>query len=395
MAQTEPSALKPPTLRLTDGGPAATLFHHLRLDHSGRKRDVARVALIFALGTWLPLVLLSGFDGVLFKGTHIPLLYDFGPHVRFLFSLPVLILADIPIANRVQRTMDHLVTGGLIPKHQEQDFIALIEKSIRLRDSRVAAALLIFITAGFEWWAVSSQLRLGVGTWMVPAAGGTFSQAGCWFAFVSLPIYQFIVLRWGYRIIVWGYFFSGLAKLDLLLTATHPDGAGGIGFLGRSIVPFGAIGLSLSAVFSATIASRVLFAGEDIYRELPGYGVIAAFSLAIAVGPLLFFMPKLYALRYQGLAQYGMLATAYTRAFQARWITPGAAEDAELLGNADIQSLADLGNSYQIIQDMKLVPVTPLNLIGVTLPSLIPALPLAAIMMPLGDLLRTLAQVIL
>lgn len=344
--QIEPEPLERMTLNLTEGGPVADLFERLMLTHEGRARDAVRVAQIVALGSWLPLVFLAAIDGVLFSGQHFPLLYDFGQHVRFLFSLPILILADIPIGEQVQSTISQLISGGLVAKEKERDFAAVIESSIRLRDSWLTTAMLIGIIIALGWWTVSSQMHLGNGTWMEPVAGGSFSKAGYWYAFVALPVYQFFVLRWGFRIIVWGSFCFRLAKMDLLLTATHPDRAGGIGFLGRSIVPFGMIGLALSAVSSTTIAARVLFAGEDFYRELPGYGILVALILGVAIGSLLFFSPKLVALKYEGLKQYSRLATAYTLAFQRRWLSPDAVRHEDLLGSADIQSLADLGNSF-------------------------------------------------
>jgi hypothetical protein len=208
-----------------------------------------------------------------------------------------------------------------------------------------------------------------------------------------LPIYQFILLRWGYRIIVWGYLLSKIARMDLHLTATHPDRAGGLGFIGRSIVPFGLIGLILGAVLSATIASRVLFGGESLSAMLPTYGVLVALSLMISIGPILFFIPKLHRLKHQGLSQYSKLATIYTLDFQKKWIVPEAASDETLLGSADIQSLADLGNSFQIIEEMKLVPMSRINLLTALALNVIPALPLALTVMPLKDILHKLIQI--
>jgi hypothetical protein len=181
--------------------------------------------------------------------------------------------------------------------------------------------------------------------------------------------------------------------MDLRLMPTHPDGAGGIGFLGRTIVPFGTIGLALSAVLSATIAPRVMFGGENIYVELPAYVVLVALSLIIAIGPILFFAPKLYAVKHHGLQTYGALATSYTRQFDAKWITHETATDEPLLGTGDIQSLADLGNSFQIIEKMRLVPVTKEHLVGLAAPNLIPAVFLAATEVPLDQLFHTLMRI--
>jgi hypothetical protein len=389
----EPLAASSFTLSLTDGGPAYELFRRLRLVQSGRRGDAIRIAIVLALGTWLPLVILCLSEGLAFGGSQIPLLYDFEPHVRFLFALPVLILAEITVGQRIRDTVRHFVDSGLVAREDEERFVTIIEDTIRFRDSRVATVILVLLTVGFEWHSIATQIHLGVGTWVRPVVGGPLSSAGYWYAIVAVPIYQFIILRWGYRIVVWGRFLAALARMDLRLMPTHPDEAGGIGFLGRTIVPFGTIGLALSAVLSASIAPRVMFAGENIYAELPVYGVLIAASLIISIGPLLFFTPRLHALKHQGLAKYGTLATTYTQQFHAKWVTHTTPTDEPLLGTGDIQSLADLGNSYQVIQKMKLVPVAKEHLFGAVAPPLIPAVFLATTVVPLDKILQTLMKV--
>jgi hypothetical protein len=361
--------------------------------HSGRRGDAIRIAIVLALGTWLPLVILCLSEGLAFGGPRIPLLYDFEPHVRFLFALPILILAEITVGQRVRQTVAQFLDAGLVAKADEGQFVAIIEKTIRFRDSRIATFILVLLTAGFEWHTITTQVNLDVGTWMRPVVGGSLSDAGYWYAIVALPIYQFIILRWGYRIVVWGRFLAALARMDLRLAPTHPDEAGGIAFLGRTIVPFGAIGFALSAVLSATAAPRVMFAGENIYTELPVYGVLVAISLIISIGPLLFFTPKLHELKHRGLEQYGTLATAYTQQFHAKWVKHTIPTDEPLLGTADIQSLADLGNSFQIIEKMNVVPVAKEHLLGVVAPPLVPAVLLATTVVPLDKILDTLMKI--
>ena len=56
-----------------------------------------------------------------------------------------------------------------------------------------------------------------------------------------------------------------------------------------------------------------------------------------------------------GLREYGLLAQRYVLEFDRKWLRGGAAEDEAFVGSADIQSLADLGNSFEIVSGMKLV----------------------------------------
>jgi hypothetical protein len=57
----------------------------------------------------------------------------------------------------------------------------------------------------------------------------------------------------------------------------------------------------------------------------------------------------------KGLAEYGLLAQRYVESFEQKWVRDPAPSE-ELLGAADIQSLADLGNSYDIVREMRPVP---------------------------------------
>jgi hypothetical protein len=82
--------------------------------------------------------------------------------------------------------------------------------------------------------------------------------------------------------------------------------------------------------------------------------LIGFFALMI-LGPLTMFTPQLSRVKRIGLSEYGTLSTAYVAEFDQKWIR-GRTNGAELLGSSDIQSLADLGNSYAVVREMQLVP---------------------------------------
>jgi hypothetical protein len=56
------------------------------------------------------------------------------------------------------------------------------------------------------------------------------------------------------------------------------------------------------------------------------------------------------------LAEYGLLAQRYVESFQQKWVRRDPSTSAELLGAADIQSLADLSNCYALVRDMRSIP---------------------------------------
>src|SRR5262249_29522545 len=116
--------------------------------------------------------------------------------------------------------------------------------------------------------------------------------------------------------------------------------------------------------------------------------------LVVFAGPMLIFVPKLIALKQRGLLEYGTLGSRYTQEFHRKWIGKTDPGNEPILGTGDIQSLADLGNSFQIIRQMRIIPVEPSDFIAMVLPGVIPALPLAATVMPVGEIVKGLLKLV-
>jgi hypothetical protein len=94
------------------------------------------------------------------------------------------------------------------------------------------------------------------------------------------------------------------------------------------------------------------------------------------------------------LAEYGALATRYVEGFERKWIHGGAGSE-PLLGSADIQSLADLGNSYGLVQQMRVMPFGLQDLTRLVAATAVPLLPLGLTVFPLDELLMRLVKLLL
>jgi hypothetical protein len=108
-------------------------------------------------------------------------------------------------------------------------------------------------------------------------------------------------------------------------------------------------------MLAGLVASRVLYRGESLLSfKLQLGGFVVFFVLAI-LGPLLMFTPRMADAKRKGLADYGQVAQGYVDRFEEKWVlnTPPSEE---VLGSGDIQSLADLNNSYDIVRGMRAVP---------------------------------------
>jgi hypothetical protein len=142
------------------------------------------------------------------------------------------------------------------------------------------------------------------------------------------------------------------------------------------------------------MANRIFYAGAKLPEfKLELVGLVAVMVFAI-LGPLLVFVPKLAAARRAGLREYGTLAQRYTREFDHKWLRGGAPADELLIGSADIQSLADLGNSFAVVEEMRLVPFTMRTVLQLAVITLLPVAPLLLTMIPLEELLVRLLKIV-
>jgi hypothetical protein len=379
---------------LTEGGPGTAFMKRLRLIHPEMGTGSARTALILMALIWLPLCVLCLIEGLAFGGVKLPFFYDFAAHTRFLLAVPVLVLADIPVGARLRQVVRHFLTAGLIREKDLSKFGGVLLDTLRFRDARAAELTLLVLAYVGTYNAVSGFTLQSGSTWFKAQPGHGLTLVGYWYAFVALPIFQFLMLRWVYRMVVWSRFLWKISKFDLLFTPTHPDAAGGLAFIGKGLIPFGVILFALSAVVSSGIASRILFSGGRLEDYQWSYVALFVLFLLVFAGPTLIFVPKLIVLKQRGLLEYGTLGSRYTQAFHRKWIEEAESSTESMLGSGDIQSLADLGNSFEIIRKLRIVPVELSDFIAMVLPGLIPALPLAATVMPVGEIIKGLLKLV-
>jgi len=106
------------------------------------------------------------------------------------------------------------------------------------------------------------------------------------------------------------------------------------------------------------------------------------------------FTPRLDRVKRSGSAEYGLLANRYLFGFEAKWIQGGVPETGELLGTPGIQSLADPGNSYSFVRQMRLVPFGVDDIVRLAAFTAAPLLPLTLMIWSVEELLTRLIKVI-
>jgi hypothetical protein len=357
---------------------------------------VNRRITVSLLLTWVPLALLSALSGTLASGVAVPFLLDL-TNLRLLVALPLMIGAEVFIHRRMRKVAQNFIDHGLISPTDQPRFEALIARTMWLRNSVVAELLMLVMsfTGGYALWR--SFVTLGqIDTWYVVVRDGStsFTRAGYWLAFVSLPIARFILLRWYYRLFVWYTFAWSVARFSLKLNPLHPDRAGGLGFLEQSVIAFAPILVAQSILLSSVIGDRIWHAGAklpDFQLEIVGFVVI---QMLVVLLPMLFFFVRMVEAKLVAYREMSLFASKYTGDFRRKWLTEAESFVDPLLGSADIQSLADLSNSFEIVRGMRALPVDKSILWRLLVPIGAPLAPLVLTMIPIDELVRRLIDLL-
>ncbi len=380
------------------GGPIQ-LFGERLADRWGWKHSVRVRIIAFLAVTWLPLLLLALLEGrALTADPAGSLLLDFSTYARFFLAVPLLVVAELIVGPRLKAAALQLVRGGFVRPEDYPAFEQAIARAAKRRESAWAELILVVIALTGSWMFTTEAVAGGtIATWRSassPESRLGVSLTAIWYRVVALPILQFFWYRWLWRLLVWAGFLWTVSRLNLNLVATHADQAGGLGFLGTAHLSLGIFAVALSLVMSAETAFLMVFRDADIKSFQIPFAVLLLFVEVMFLGPLLMFVPVLTRARLAGLRDYSQLVTRYNREFHKKWILGQGPADERLLGSADIQSLADLGQSFEYIRGMKVVPFSLRVALQLAVVASLPCLPLVLLVMPIGTLLELLTKAV-
>ncbi len=377
-----------PAFSLVRGGPFHALMRAAGLARGDGRDPVRRALVLGALG-WVPLAALETAGRVTTHHWDV-LMRDPSVHVRLLVAVPLLCAAEEILHARSVRCVDRFVVADFVPDGLPA-ILAVLSRATRLRDSFVE--ILLAIAA----WASGVAALAGV----VPesallhgaAAAAAPSIARVWWLTVAVPVSNFLFLRALWRWAIWSWVMGSFARLDVRPVALHPDRRGGLEFLGEPCVAFALVVMSLTSVLTGSWGARIVFEGAPIKAFGPVLASIAALSMAVTFAPTCLFTPCMQRARHQAVRDYSELALAYSRLFHAKWID--LHETRDLLGTADIQSMADLANVIDRVFGMMVVPFTRRQVFIVLVAALLPVVPLVLATVPHEELWRHARELVL
>jgi hypothetical protein len=187
------------------------------------------------------------------------------------------------------------------------------------------------------------------------------------------------------QILIWFWFLLRVSRLKLHLSYLHTDRARGLGFVGGSSLACDPLLFAHSALLSGLVASRIFYNGGSLFSSELTILSYVFLSVLVVLAPLFFFTPQLILSKRRGLARYGNFASGFVTDFQEKWLR-SEVNDVPMLASEDIQSLADLDNSFTVVREMRAVPISPHDIFLLFVITIVPFLPLLLTIMPLDQL---------
>jgi hypothetical protein len=371
------------------GGPLIKLGVRVSLVRKGT--NSIRLGLVLGLATWIILIFLSLMQGSIQKIFSLQFLAG---HVRFLVVIPLFFVCESWVAPSMAEFIGNITNSGLVPESERALLDNVMRRITRMKDFWLVEALLILFTFVLPHFGLSGIMhgKTSNAAWIFEQAGGNVNMANAYYAWFCLPLFRFLMLRWIWHLGLWCLFLYRLNRLHLRLLPTHPDGAGGIGYLEVVQEHFTPLAFAFAALESATFAEDISSGSlpfEALYYLIP---FVLLLNLFFFIGPMFLFSAKLWRCKVNGLNEYMVMAHHYVEAFDQTWLRDKNVTGQSQLGTGDIQSLADLTNSVNVIKNMRIVPSSRSLFMAFTISVFVPFLPFVFMKLNFSELMVKLFE---
>jgi hypothetical protein len=381
---------------IADGGPFVALQQRLGLLEAKAASAPRRAAILVAIAFGVPLLLAIAAGDAWGPAAERPFLLDWGIWARFVLAIAVFVLMERLVNERLKVHLRQFAETPLLAPAAMPDAAEAVARALRRRDLPQAEVVCVILAYAITLGGTVALRGSATTAWLVEGAGDALrlSAAGWWVMLVSNPLFWFLLLRWLWRHLVWGLLLHDIARLELRTVVTHPDGLGGLAFIGQYPNAFAALVFAMSAVLGAAIAN----AFQHDALELSGYGYMMGTWLVMVLAlfglPLLAFARPLAALKRQALLASTAAATRHFR----------AAERATLGGNltaaADAADTAvgDIPNptaTYTAAKKLRILPFSREALVPVAAAALVPLVLAGSTRLPFAELWKIARKLLL
>ncbi len=366
------------------GGLIWKIIDRTKYDSRSLKYKVAMV-IGLALVCWLPLAVIS-FIQLGSEQFYQLFIRDIATHVRFLLVLPILLFARRSLNISFNNMLSIFHESKIIDHENAEGFQKVIDWLMRWRNSWLVDILLILLVYS-AFFVQQKSLITPTGNyapWLL--YHNKITGAGWWYLVFSLPIIQLLLYRWLYTILLWIIFLRKISKLDLHLSALHPDGMGGLGFLKYTQLGYVPVAFAFSSLTAGALNNMIIFSATSVQDYKVFIGSLLIFVLLLFILPLLVFVPLLSAVKRKYFITYSMQAWPFARKYEEELI------DFYKTGESKPDSSwhVDMADSFEKTASMKIVLIDKTIMVAFVVAVVLPFIAVVAQEIPLKDILVTL-----
>lgn len=378
------------------GGPFYDLQKRIRLIREDHKNSFRRAALFVVLA-WVVPLLLSLYEGNAWgRFEDKPYLLHLSVWARYFISVGIFIAMEPTVGRWLAEVLKRLVQTDLIAPGSKDRTAKVVTRALNLRNSYSSELVCALIALLFAALSAFNLHENDPHSWMFrPGAQQTeLSLAGWWNFIISAPIFHFLLVRWGWRLIIWGKLLHDLSGLDLRLVVTHPDGFGGIGFLGEYPNAYTPFIFAISCVDAAAVAE--LMQRGSINATTYAYymaGWLVFIHVLISL-PLFAFSGTLSNLKNKTLDRSRIQSTWYQRAMERKIF----GENIVASSSAEATPVEDIEDSTALFAAAKRMPTflfSRATLLPVSAAAVVPFVAAGATLIPLEELLQAVKRLLL
>ncbi|MGO4441056.1 hypothetical protein [Rhizobium sp. RAF56] len=370
------------------GGPFYELQCRLKLLHEHALRSGRRALVFVGLAWGVPLLL--GLPRSLSLDTSNGLTYltDVSVWARFVVAIGAFVLAEQQVEERLREKLHQLVSAPIVPPSSFSDAAHAVNQALRQRNSHLAEAVCLLGASLATCVVLRHQYVVDTSSWVVTASptGNSITLAGWWSLIVSIPLFWFLTLRGLWRHFVWSLLLRRLARLDLRLVSTHPDGKGGIGFLADYPNAYMTAVFGVSCAVAAAVAQNLLHETAtmtNITILMVGWLIIV---LALFAFPLSAFSKPLSELKKATLARLSAQATQYHRMAERKLLGINVVGESSSTPE-ESQEVSDPTKQFEITRKLSVMLLNRSALLPVSAAALLPFAIVASSRVPFKDVL--------
>lgn len=382
----------PAAVSLVRGGPFYRLQLALRLIRPNQWNLGRRITVLIAV-SWLPLVIITMFSNP--AGLH-SLLVDSRVYARLFIAIPALIVGEVLMDSYFDAVLAQIRQTGLLNAADGTSMDRVLTNLMRLRDAFLPELIILILAGVSVYVATANPNVLDTTLWLGRRSGDSYRfTAAAWYGVVvGAPLWNFLLLLALWRWLLWTFFAFKLSRRNLRLVPSHPDKRGGLSFLGLMVMAFAPIAFAATSVIAATWRHEIIYHGAHLTDFRLSAIVLVMIIAMLALGPLLFFVPRLTALRQRGILEYGVLGQLHSTEYHEKWIMHRAGHEADFLVAPESNVLTGFGNSYEKIGQLNPFPADMGSLYGLVVAVAVPALFVVLAQIPFATVLRELLKAV-